>query len=82
MAANRAAAAGLKTCPSTCSTATPTASPIRQGSREIHAAWGGADKALRLWPGSRHETLNDLDREAVAAELLDWVRARCGAGGR
>ncbi|MBI5109807.1 MAG: lysophospholipase [Rhodocyclales bacterium] len=50
------------------------------GSREIHGAWGGADKTLRLWPGSRHETLNDLDREAVAAELLDWVRVHAAAG--
>jgi alpha-beta hydrolase superfamily lysophospholipase len=50
-----------------------------QGSRDIHAAWGGADKTLRLWPGSRHETLNDLDREAVAAELLGWVRAHAAA---
>lgn len=46
------------------------------GSREIHDLWGGADRTLRLWPGSRHETLNDLDREAVATELLDWVLAR------
>jgi alpha-beta hydrolase superfamily lysophospholipase len=38
--------------------------------------WGGADRSLRLWPGSRHETLNDLDHEAVAAELLDWLLAR------
>jgi alpha-beta hydrolase superfamily lysophospholipase len=45
------------------------------GSREIHAAWGGADKTLRLWPGSRHETLNDLDRDAVVGELLGWVGA-------
>ena len=49
------------------------------GSREIYAAWGGADKTLRLWPGSRHETLNDLEREAVAAELLAWVRAHAAA---
>jgi alpha-beta hydrolase superfamily lysophospholipase len=49
------------------------------GSREIHQRWGSADRTLRLWPGSRHETLNDLDREAVAAELLDWVLARCEA---
>lgn len=46
------------------------------GSREINELWGGADHSLRLWPGSRHETLNDLDREAVATELLDWVLAR------
>ena len=46
------------------------------GSREIHDLWGGADRSLRLWPGSRHETLNDLDREAVVAELLDWLLVR------
>jgi len=47
------------------------------GSQEIHDLWGGPDRTLRLWPGSRHETLNDLDREAVAAELLLWLQARC-----
>jgi alpha-beta hydrolase superfamily lysophospholipase len=47
------------------------------GSRETYERWGGPDRTLRLWPNSRHETLNDLDREAVAAELLDWVLARC-----
>ncbi|WP_310451097.1 alpha/beta hydrolase [Sulfuritalea sp.] len=45
------------------------------GSREIFDLWGGPDRSLRLWPGSRHETLNDLDRELVAAELLDWMLA-------
>jgi alpha-beta hydrolase superfamily lysophospholipase len=47
------------------------------GSRDIHELWGGPDRTLRLWPGSRHETFNDLDREAVVAELLEWVLARC-----
>jgi len=51
------------------------------GSREILQAWCGGDKILRLWPGSRHETLNDLDRESVAAELLDWVQVRVEAAG-
>jgi len=46
------------------------------GSKEIFEVWGGPDRTLRLWPGSRHETFNDLDREAVVAELLDWVLAR------
>ena len=45
------------------------------GSREIFDLWGGADRSLRLWSGSRPETLNDLDREAVVAELLDWALA-------
>ncbi len=47
------------------------------GSREICELWGGPDRTLRLWPGSRHETLNDLDRAAVVTELLDWVLAHC-----
>jgi alpha-beta hydrolase superfamily lysophospholipase len=47
------------------------------GSRDIYDLWGGPDRELRLWPGSRHETLNDLDREAVVAELLQWVQTRC-----
>lgn len=46
------------------------------GSREAHAAWGGVDKTLRIWPGSRHETLNDSDRERVTGELFDWLLAR------
>lgn len=49
------------------------------GSRDAHAAWGSHDKTLRIWPGSRHETLNDRDREQVTAELLDWVLARSGS---
>jgi alpha-beta hydrolase superfamily lysophospholipase len=47
------------------------------GSREICELWGGPDRTLRLWPGSRHETLNDLDHAAVGTELLDWVLAHC-----
>jgi len=46
------------------------------GSRDMHQAWGGSDKTLRIWTDSVHETLNDLDRVAVARELLDWVEAK------
>lgn len=46
------------------------------GSRELHAAWGCPDKTLRIWPGSRHESLNDLDRDAVMAELFAWVAVK------
>ena len=75
MAANRAAASGL-------------AHPVYlfhgdadrltdpAGSQEIFDLWGGPDKTLRLWAGSRHETLNDLDREAVLADLLTWIADR------
>lgn len=47
-----------------------------EGTRELVANWGGADKTLRLWPGSYHEALNDLDGPAVMAEVLDWINAR------
>jgi alpha-beta hydrolase superfamily lysophospholipase len=76
MAANRQAAAGL-TVPVYLLHGDADRLTDPAGSREIYELWGGPDRTLRLWPGSRHETLNDLDREAVAAELLDWVAARC-----
>jgi len=37
---------------------------------------GSADKTLRIFPGSRHETHNDLDREQVIREIADWIEAR------
>ncbi len=48
-----------------------------EGSQAFHAAWGGSDRALRLWTGSMHETLNDIDREAVMNELFAWLLPRC-----
>ena len=74
MAVNRAAAAGL-TVPVYLLHGDADRLTDPAGSREIFDLWGGPDRTLRLWPGSRHETLNDLDREAVAAELLAWVLA-------
>jgi alpha-beta hydrolase superfamily lysophospholipase len=76
MAANHAAVAGL-TLPVYLFHGDADRLTDPAGSREIHELWGGQDRTLRLWPGSRHETLNDLDREAVAAELFEWVAARC-----
>lgn len=76
MEANRAAAAGLSLPVYLFhGDADRLTDPV--GSREIFDLWGGPDRTLRLWPGSRHETFNDLDREAVVAELLEWVLARC-----
>jgi alpha-beta hydrolase superfamily lysophospholipase len=31
------------------------------------------DKALHIYPGSRHETHNDLDHAKVAADISDWM---------
>lgn len=76
MGANRAAAPGL-TVPVYLFHGDADRLTDPEGSREIHDLWGGSDRTLRLWPGSRHETLNDLDRDAVVAELLEWVLAHC-----
>lgn len=78
MDANRAAAAGLAT-PVYLFHGDADRLTDPAGSRETHDLWGGADRSLRLWPGGRHETLNDLDRDAVAGELLQWVQAHCAA---
>ncbi len=43
------------------------------GSRELYTLWGCPDKTLRIWPRSRHEALNDLDRDSVMEELFSWV---------
>ena len=47
-----------------------------EGSQAIYAAWGGTDRCLRLWEGSLHETLNDIDRDAVINELVGWLLPR------
>jgi len=47
-----------------------------EGSQALYAAWGGTDRCLRLWVGSLHETLNDIDRDAVIDELTEWLLPR------
>lgn len=37
---------------------------------------GSADKTLRIYPGARHETHNELDRVLVLREIGDWIEAR------
>jgi alpha-beta hydrolase superfamily lysophospholipase len=49
------------------------------GARAIAALAGryhraGLDTlATRVYPGARHETLNELNRKEVEADLLDWI---------
>ncbi|MFN9618521.1 MAG: alpha/beta fold hydrolase [Synechococcaceae cyanobacterium] len=42
---------------------------------------GSADKTWRLYPRSRHELFDDLDREEALADLLGWLEIRAGDGG-
>jgi alpha-beta hydrolase superfamily lysophospholipase len=42
---------------------------------------GAQDKTLRIYPGVRHETHNDLDRALVIREVGNWIEARLPAAG-
>lgn len=37
---------------------------------------GHTDVTLKLWEGDRHEVLNELDKEKVIKELLEWVKSK------
>lgn len=43
--------------------------------QRLFAAAGSADKTWRLYPESRHELFDDLDRDAVLADLRTWLEA-------
>ena len=43
---------------------------------QIYRNTGIGDVTLKLFPEDRHEILNELDKEAVDAFLLDWIKAR------
>jgi len=37
---------------------------------------GIRDVSIKLYHGDRHEILNELDRETVYEDLLNWIQAR------
>lgn len=37
------------------------------------------DVELKLYPGGRHETLNDINRDEVTADLIDWLERHAPA---
>ena len=37
---------------------------------------GVRDVALKLYPGARHEVLNEINRDEVTRDLLAWISAR------
>ena len=45
------------------------------GSKWLYAEAPSADKALRLFDGLFHETMNEPERDEVLAELSDWITA-------
>jgi len=36
-----------------------------------------SDVSLKLYPGLRHEILNDVGRDEVMGDILDWINTHC-----
>jgi acylglycerol lipase len=46
------------------------------GSQHFFETAGSNDKTLKLYEGSFHDPLNDLDRQLVISDILSWINAR------
>jgi alpha-beta hydrolase superfamily lysophospholipase len=49
---------------------------VCQGSEYFHKHAGSADKTLKLYEEHYHDLLNDTGKEAVLADILNWIEAR------
>lgn len=49
------------------------------GSEFFYEHAGSSDKTLKLYEGHYHDLLNDVDKELVMQDILDWVGARVPA---
>ncbi|QRM31417.1 alpha/beta hydrolase [Microvirga sp. VF16] len=52
------------------------------GSQEFHGKAGSRDKTLKLYDGQSHDLFNDLGRERVLADVVEWLDARLPVTGR
>jgi len=52
----------------------PLAAPV--WSRRLYDRAASSDKTLKLYEGRYHEPFHDFGREAVLADLADWISAR------
>lgn len=46
------------------------------GSRHFYASAGSPDKTLKLYEGGYHDLLNDIEKQAVIADIQSWIAAR------
>lgn len=51
------------------------------GSQLFYDTAGSPDKTLKLYEGHAHDLLNDLGREQVMADILQWIGARLPSKG-
>lgn len=49
------------------------------GSQHFYEQAGSADKTLKLYEGGYHDLLNDIDKEIVMADILNWIDERIPA---
>ena len=50
------------------------------GSQFFHDHAGSSDKSLKLYDGHFHDLLNDIGKEQVMADVVEWIGARLPAG--
>ena len=50
-----------------------------RGLAELYRKRGVRDVTVKLYPEARHETLNELNRDEVQADLITWMLERVGA---
>ena len=50
------------------------------GSQYFYDHAASIDKTLKLYEGHYHDLLNDVDKEKVMADILNWLKARIPAG--
>jgi len=51
------------------------------GSQHFYDSAGSTDKTLKLYEGHYHDLLNDLGKEAVLADIQQWISARVATRG-
>lgn len=49
---------------------------VPAGSRFFYDTAGSKDKTLKLYEGHYHDLLNDVGKETVMADIVDWIDAR------
>ena len=52
-----------------------------QGSEYFYEHAGSTDKTLKLYEGHYHDLLNDVGREEVLGDVVQWMEARVGRAG-
>jgi alpha-beta hydrolase superfamily lysophospholipase len=48
---------------------------VCKGSQFFHDTAGSTDKTLKLYQGHYHDLLNDIGKEQVMTDILEWISA-------